>query len=260
MNNFFVLIEKELRENLRNFKFLWIPLVFVLLGVSDPLTNYYMKDILAAVGNLPEGYEMLIPEFTPADLLQASMGQFQIIGLIVLIATFAGSISRERKNGTATLLYVRPISYASYFMSKWVVASLVAIISVVAGFAGSVYYTNILYGSVDFGSLTSMVGTYIVWALLVITVTLTMSAAFSTTVSTVCSFGLILGGMIIDSLVGTFWPISPYKLASYGMQFLYDGPDMQHFWMTFLSAIVILVIFIVIGIVKSKTNAATTKI
>jgi len=74
MSGFKVLLQKEYREAWRSWKFLWIPLVFALLGMSDPLTNYYMMDILNAVGNVPEGFEMLMPELVPVDLLQASIG------------------------------------------------------------------------------------------------------------------------------------------------------------------------------------------
>ena len=55
MSNFSVLFQKEWRENVRNFKILWIPLVFILFGISEPLTNYYLSQILNAVGNMPEG-------------------------------------------------------------------------------------------------------------------------------------------------------------------------------------------------------------
>ena len=115
MSEFNVLLQKEFREAWRSWKFLWIPLVFALLGMSDPLMNYYMMDILNAVGNLPEGFVMTMPELVPADLLQATIGQFQMIGLLVLIAAFVGSTSKERANGMATLLYVHPISFCGIF-------------------------------------------------------------------------------------------------------------------------------------------------
>ena len=139
MQQFNALLLKEWRESWRSLKMLWIPLVFVLLGVSDPIVNYFMEDILEAVGNMPEGFSMMMPELQPANLLQASTGQFQSMGLLVLIAAYIGTFSRERQNGTATLLYVRPISFTALFFSKWLVASFVAILSAIAGYAGSMY-------------------------------------------------------------------------------------------------------------------------
>lgn len=260
MSQFNVFFVKELRESWRSFKFLWIPLVFILLGVSDPVMNYFMEDILKAVGNVPEGFEKMMPDYEPVDLIYATTGQFQSIGLIVLIAAFAGSISRERQNGTATLLYVRPVAYRTLFLSKWAVASIVSIISAVAGYGASMYYTAILYGTVNPLSFMKMLGTYIIWILFVMAVTIAMSAAFHTTIATTLSIIIISVGLIIDSLIGSFWAVSPWKLATYGVMFISGGQDAQDYLLTLSFTIGLTIIFIAIGILFSKKNASCTKI
>ena len=73
MQQFNTLLLKEWRESWRSFKFLWIPIVFLLLGVSDPLTNYFMDDILKAVGNMPEGFSMTMPELQAQHDYQCNM-------------------------------------------------------------------------------------------------------------------------------------------------------------------------------------------
>lgn len=260
MRGFNVLLHKEFREAWRSRKFLWIPLVFALLGMSDPLTNYYMIDILNAVGNVPEGFEMLLPELMPVDLLQASIGQFQTIGLLVIMATFVGSISKERANGMATLLYVRPISFAAYFLSKLTVLSVIGLVSIIAGFTGSVYYTVILYGSFDVATLLASFCTYYVWLVFVLAVTLLMSAAFKTTIATAFTFIVIFVGQIIDALVGSFWTISPWKTPAYGVQLIRGTMEMSDYWWSILITVVLLIACIVLGIWTMKKNAAMTKI
>lgn len=260
MNQFRVFLIKELRENLRNFRLLWIPLVFILLGVNDPLINYYLMDIMKVVGGVPEGFEMMLPDYQPEDIIALSMGQFQSIGLIILIAVFVGSISRERQNGTATLIYVRPISYTSFYLSKWIVACLVGFISIVAGFGGSVYYTTILYGQVEWSQFIWMLLTYFVWICLLLAVTIAMSAAFKTAIAATFSYLFILGGLIIDGLIGSFWTYSPWKLSNYSLLLLrnmYDGKD---YFITLSISIILLILFIIVGITMSKRNASTTKI
>ena len=259
MSHFLTLLQKEFREAWRGFKFLWMPLLFIFLGIMDPITNYYMEDILAAVGNLPEGFSMTFPELLPVDLILASTGQFQSIGLIVLIATTAGTVSRERQNGTATLLYVRPISFTAFFMSKWVLASLLGIVSAVAGYLGSLYYTVILYGTVDAGAFIKMLTTYCVWILFVTAITVMLSAMFKTAVALVIATLLLPIGLMIDSLIGGFWTVTPWKLATYGVQFL-NGSTSEHYTMTLSITIVLTALAVIAGIVFSKKNAATTKI
>ena len=260
MSEFNVLLQKEFREAWRNWKFLWIPLVFALLGMSDPLTNYYMMDILNAVGNLPEGFAISMPDLVPADILQASIGQFQLIGLLVLIGAFVGAVSKERANGMATLLYVRPISFAAYFMSKYVVMSAVGLVSLVAGFTASVYYTIVLYGNFEMTMLLASFATYFVWLLFVIAITLLMSAAFKTGVATAGAFIIIFGGQIVDAIVGIFWTVSPWKLPGYGVQLIRGTMEMPDYWWSMAVTVVLLLIFIVIGIFAMKKNAAMAKI
>lgn len=260
MNEFNVLLQKEFREAWRSWKFLWIPLVFALLGMSDPLTNYYMMDILNAVGNLPEGFAISMPDLVPADILQASIGQFQLIGLLVLIGAFVGAISKERANGMATLLYVRPISFAAYFMSKYVVMSAVGLVSLVAGFTASVYYTIILYGNFEMSVLLACFATYFIWLLFVSAITLLMSVAFKTGIATAGAFIIIFGGQIVDAIVGIFWAVSPWKLPGYGVQLIRGTMEMSDYWWSMGLTVVFLLIFIVIGIYAMKKNAAMAKI
>ena len=259
MQQFNTLLLKEWRESWRSFKFLWIPIVFLLLGVSDPLTNYFMDDILKAVGNMPEGFSMTMPELQAADLLKATTGQFQFIGLLVLIAAYIGTFSRERQNGTATLLYVRPISFMALFLSKWLVASVVAVISAIAGFAGSMYYTVLLYGTVEWEKFFAMLATYCVWLLFVMAVTVAMSAAFQTAVAATITIVVIPFGLIIDSAIGSFWKVTPWKLSNYGLALLTDNVVMKTYWMALFLVIGLMVVIIIFGIVMSKKRISMVK-
>lgn len=259
MNNFLTLFTKEFREAWRSLKFVWMPLLFIVLGIMDPLTNYFMEDILGAVGNLPEGFMLTMPELHPIDILSASTSQFQSIGLVVLVATMASAISRERQNGMATLLYVRPISFTALFMSKWAVASLLGIISGVAGYAGSLYYTVLLYGSVEVGAFIKMLGTYCLWILLVMAVTLACSAMFNTAVAMTFAILLLPVGLMIDSIIGSFWSLSPWKLSAYGLQFI-SGKTSEYYTETLFLTVILIIAAVLLGILYAKRNAATAKI
>ena len=260
MNQFTTFFKKEWLEMWRSLKFIWIPLVFVILGIMDPITNYFIDDILASVGNLPEGYEMLLPDFTPVDIYAATTGQFQSIRIIVLVAIFASAISRERQSGTATLMYVRPISFASYFLSKWAAAVGLAVSCVLVGYFSSFYYTNLLFGSVPFDQFLAMVGTYCVWIIFAVSFTLAMSAAFKTSIAMALSILAIPVFLMIDSLIGSFWTITPWKLANYGVQILAGDIVWKDYYWTLAITISLTIVFIVVGILMSKKKAATTKI
>lgn len=259
MKTFTVLLQKEFRESWRSFKFLWMPLLFIFLGISDPLTNYYMKDILNAVGNLPEGFSITLPNYAAIDILKASTGQFQSIGLIVLALTAAGMINRERQSGTATLIYVRPISFIAFFMSKWTVISMLGMLSAILGYAGSMYYTSILYGSVKTMPFIQMVMSYCAWILFVTAISLMFSAMFKTVLATTFTIITLPVAIMIDSLIGKYWSISPWKLADYSVQLMAETGN-EYYLKTLLLTISLTVLAIILGILFTRKNAGTTKI
>ena len=260
MRQFTTFFKKEFLEAWSSFKLLWMPLVFILLGITDPIMNYFMEDILASVGNLPEGFEMIFPEFTVGDILLATTSQFQSIGVIIFVAIFASAISRERQSGTATLLYVRPISFTSYFMSKWAMASLIGVISIVLGYCSSMYYTYLLYGAADPKEFVTMVGTYIVWLLFVISFTLAMSAVFVTSVSVAISIIVLPIGLIINSIIGSFWTYTPWKLGEYGVQIVTGEIVWEYYTGSLILTFLLIIGCIMFGIYMSKRNAYKTKI
>lgn len=257
MQSLRALVYKEWLEAMRSYKLLWMPLLFIFLGISDPLTNYYMEDIFNAVGNMPEGFSMTFPDMTAETILLASTNQFQSIGLFVLVATTASMISRERQNGQGILLYVRPVSSTQIFLSKWIVASALAVFSSVAGYAASLYYTILLYGKVDAVDVLQMIVTYSLWLVVVCAICLLCSAAFSTAIAICVAIVCVPIGVMVDQLFGMYWHYSPYKLATYGAEFL--TKTSTYFMATCMLSISILIVCLVLGIFFTKKNRQRVK-
>lgn len=261
MNQFGVLLKKEWRENLRNYKLFWIPAVFVLLGITEPVTNYYLPQILDSVGNLPEGTVMEFPVPEPEQVMVAIMGQYQLLGLLVLVLAYMGTIAGERKSGTATLLYARPLSFKAYFMSKWMMASIIALLSVWLGFLAGYYYTYLLFGSIGLMDLVRFGFTYSLWILLVVTVVLVASALMPNAgLAAAVSLGVIVISQLVDGLLGAYWPVSPLKLTAYAAAWFENGPDLADFWWTAGTTVLLIALLLVVGIYISSRKAASTKV
>lgn len=261
MTQFNVLLKKEWRENFRNYKVFWIPIVFILFGIIEPVTNYFMPQILDSVGNLPDGAVIEIPPPEPEEILVAVMGQYQLIGILVLVLAYMGSVAGERKNGTATLLYVRPLSYRSYFLSKWILASAVGMLSVWSGLLAAYYYTFLLFERVDFTKFLKFGATYSLWILLIVSLVLLMSAALPNAgLAAAGSLLLIFVFQLIEGLLGTYWTVSPLKIPGYAAQWLLDGPKPEDFWWTAGIGILLIFAMILAGIRSSKANASKTKV
>ncbi|MBZ5200066.1 ABC transporter permease subunit [Planomicrobium chinense] len=261
MTQFNVLLKKEWRENFRNYKIFWIPIVFILFGIIEPVSNYFLPQILDSVGNLPEGAVIEIPPPEPEEILVAVMGQYQLIGMLVLVLAYMGSVAGERKNGTATLLYVRQLSFPAYFLSKWILASAVGMLSVWSGLLAAYYYTFLLFERVDFTKFLKFGATYSLWILLIVSLVLLMSAALPNAgLAAAGSLLLIFVFQLIDGLLGTYWSVSPLKIPGYAAQWLLDGPKPEDFWWTIGIGILLIFAMILAGTWSSKVNASKTKV
>lgn len=255
-----VLLQKEWRDHVRSLKILWIPLVFVLYGIMQPVTLYYMEDIMKAVGNMPEGFDMGMTDMTSVEVIASTVGQFHLIVALIFVLSFMGSISKERKNRTAALLYVRPISFSSYYFSKWSGATLVALFSTIIGLLASCYYTVILYDEVDVWRIAALIGAYSLWVLFVVTVTITSSALFSTGVAGTLAIFLTFFLQVIDGVIGQFWTVSPWKLGTYAVTWLGSKPDSGDFWLSVATTIIVILVLMVIGVFGAKKNMENVKI
>ena len=261
MKQFNILMQKEWRENIRNYKVYWIPAIFILLGITEPAVNYFLPQILEASGGLPEGAVFEMPTPTPEQILMAVMEQFQTIGIVVLILAYMGTIAGERKSGTATLLYVRPLSFPAYFLSKWATAAVISLGSVWLGFFSGYYYTLLFFGEVEIIKLLQMMGSYSFWILLILTVVLAASAALPNGgLAAAAAFAVYLLVQLADGLFGANWSVSPVKIPQYAAGWLTGNPDNASLWGAIGIAVLMIFILFIFGSWTAQKNKAKTKV
>ncbi|MGE6260345.1 ABC transporter permease [Heyndrickxia sporothermodurans] len=198
MNQFFIFFNKENKEMVRNFKWIWMPLLFILLGLIQPVTTYNMPKIIDSIGNLPEGAIVEIPTPTASEVLFGTVSQqFNMIGILVIVLAFMASVSGERKNGSAALVLVKPVSFQSYLLAKWLSALLLVWVSYFLGMLANWYYTYQLFEMVNFDLMVKGLMIYGLWITFITTLIFFfgsmmkssgLTAAFTLTVTIVLSF------------------------------------------------------------------------
>lgn len=217
------LLQKEILENWRNFKWVWVPLVMVLIASMDPVSTYYLPQIIDAVEGMP-GAPIDIPEYQPRDIIMMSLGQFSSLGVLVIVLMSMGTIASERKSGVLELILVKPVSYKNYITAKWMALLLLVWISFIIGMLGSWYYVTILFGDLSFVSLLKIIFFYGLWLSLVIS----FSIFYNTLVKSpgLVAFLTILTLMIMSILTKIFaryleW--SPTNLSGHIQEMLLNG-------------------------------------
>lgn len=173
------LLQKELLENWRNFKWLWVPIVITILTIMDPITNYFLPEIIESVGNLPEGAVLEMPVPTTNEALMMSLGQLGSLGILIIVLMSMGTIANERKSGVAELILTKPVRYSYYVTAKWVSWNLLIWGSLIIAFFINWYYIQILYGDLGFSLILKIIVFYGLWLSLVMTIVIFYNTLFT---------------------------------------------------------------------------------
>ena len=221
MKQWMILLQKEMLEMWRNFKWIWVPITFILLGVQKPLTSYYMEQILDSFGGLPEGAKVEIPTPSAAEVLIQSLGEYTSLGVLIIVLTTMGIIAAERKSGVAAMILVKPVSYLAFITSKWMGALLLIWFSFLMGYLATWYYTGILFDWISFASFFQSFLLYGLWLTVVITITLFFSALLLTPgIAAFSSLAVVIVISIVSSTLSNRLEWSPAQLTSYANEVL----------------------------------------
>ncbi len=224
MRQWKTLFKNEMVGHFRDRKWIWVPLVIILIAVMDPVMNYYLPQILDKVGGLPEGAVFQMPEFTGIDAIQMSISQLSSLGVLIIALISMGTIAGERKSGIAELILVKPVAYPAYILSKWAALLVLIIASYVLAMLFAWYYIGILYDTIPIGDFLVMTALYGLWLTLVLTVSIFYNTIFKSSglvaFSTIATIILISVG---SSLFGEKLSYSPSNISNHSFEFLHTG-------------------------------------
>ncbi|MEC4200213.1 MULTISPECIES: ABC transporter permease [Bacillus] len=245
MNSFFMLFQKEWTESWRDGKLLWLPVILILLGLIQPLTLYYMPQIIDMAGNLPEGAVIDIPKPGSEEVMASTLSQFGTIGTAIFVFSVMGSIVHERNQGSLSLVMARPVSPLQYIGSKWLQQVLLVLVSFAVSYGLAFYYTNLLFGKVEINRFLFSLFVYSIWIVFVMSVTMFFGALFRHIGGIA---GMSISSIAFVSLAGSLFPRftewMPDKAKSQADYFIMHGSwDNAFGWMVFSSLGIVLLLF-----------------
>ncbi|ARJ18293.1 ABC transporter permease [Staphylococcus lugdunensis] len=219
MRNILILGKVELLEAVRNIKFIWLAIFFSILGLTQPLIDNYMEVIIKNFGGVdgiimdpnapkPQANEVLLATFT---------GQFNQMGLIVLVISFMGMIADEKKSGVLGFIFTRPVSSMQYIISKLFGNWIISMICILVGAGVSYCYTIYLFDYYPFINFLFFLLFYSLWILFIVSVTILLStfiksSIFIGVITIVISMVFILLGNI-NKTFALFLPSGALTLA-----------------------------------------------
>lgn len=218
------LFKKEMIGSFRDRKWIWIPLVFILLTIMDPITTYYLPQILETVGGLPEGTMIEFPELTGAEAIMMSLSQLSSLGVLIIALSSMGIISSERKSGIAELILVKPVSFTAYITSKWAALLTIVWSAYLISMLAAWYYIGILYEFISVTEFLPLLFFYGLW--------LTLAASLSIFYNALCktpglvaflTIGTLMFMSVITMVFNNHVSWSPNNLSSHIQTMLVTG-------------------------------------
>lgn len=176
MKNLVLLITKECRESIKEYKFLWIPIVFILASIMQPITMQLIPKVI-------DGNNALImnPDYTTPsgnNVFSGVFGQLNQFAIFTIVVTLMSCIINEKKSGVLELLFTKPITKTQYLLSKYIFYNLLFIISLGIGLVAGLYYTNSYYSSVDITLFLKGTLFYTIWLWFLVNIGIMASSIF----------------------------------------------------------------------------------
>ncbi|WP_226585038.1 ABC transporter permease [Halobacillus litoralis] len=239
------LYKKECLESARNFKWIWVPLVFILLCITDPLSTYYLPLILESTGGLPEGAVIEIPTPLPFEVFMMSISQLNLLGILVIALITMGTISGERKDGVAELILVKPVSYFSYITAKWTAYMTLILSSTFIGFLASWYYIELLFGDLSFTNILLTFLFFGIWLMFVVSISIFMNTSSKLPgIVLFLTLGTLIAMNLGTTIFSTYLEWSPSKIVSYLPVLLNNGYVPEDLWFSSFGAAILSALFI----------------
>ncbi|KFL63444.1 hypothetical protein FO497_05435 [Bacillus cereus ATCC 10876] len=226
MNNLMVLIKKECVQMSRDFKVIWLPVVFIFLGAIQPVVTHYLPSILEALGG---GQGITIDSSMAAqkggEVLASTLGsQFDQLGIMILVISMMGVIQTDKANGMLAFILTRPVTVTSYIGGKIVSNYLMVAFSVTIGYFTSYLYVNYFFTAVPFLHMITGLIFYLIWVLFIVSFTTMISAIFySQGIITLISIVFLLGCRLIVGLSPIMNQINPASMSKHAMETLVTG-------------------------------------
>ncbi|MBP2243275.1 ABC-2 type transport system permease protein [Cytobacillus eiseniae] len=253
MRNFIVLFKKEMKESMRSGKWIWLPIVMMVIGISQPLTSYYMPQILEMAGNLPEGTVIEIPMPTGAEVLVGTMSQYGTIGTLLFVLALMNVISHERQTGSLSFVMVRPVSALQYIISKYISQLSILLVALAASYLLTWYYTTILFDQVPWHLMLASLAIYSLWIIFLTAVTLFVGTLLRNSGGIAGVSVLFLGVIsILTTLLPKYMEWSPGNLRQEASKILIEGEWGQSASLVSLSTLALSILFLGLAVLVFK--------
>jgi ABC-2 type transport system permease protein len=194
----------ELLRLTRTPRALALGLVFLVIGLIEPVATRYENRLLGHVGGR---IKITLPPPTPADGLNSYVSEVTLIGVILAVAFTAQAMSFDTRPGLATFLRTRAGGLRALVAPRFGVNAAAAAAAYVLGSLGAWYETQVLIGPLPPGGMLAGMLCGVVYFVLATAVAAVAAALVRSTIGAV---GVALGLLILLPIASVIRPIASW--------------------------------------------------
>ncbi|MCH1983195.1 ABC transporter permease subunit [Ruminococcus sp. OA3] len=219
MTAYTAFVKKEFCEQIRTYKLLVLGLVFLLLGMMNPLTAKFLPELVENF--LPAEITMEIPEPTMMDSWIQFFKNVPQMGLFVLVLVFGGSISGELQRGTLIPVLTKGMMRRTVIFSKFTAACLTWTAAYTVCFGVSWLYSAYFWGTeIDMRRLLAAVGMVWLFGILLLSVELLGGILFTGGWGSLLFTGIFIVLQFLLGIIPAAGDYLPVRLVSDNMEML----------------------------------------
>ncbi|MDO4544646.1 MAG: ABC transporter permease subunit [Bacillota bacterium] len=218
MTGYLAFLKKEVLESVRSYRLVLLLVVFLILGIMNPLTAKLLPVLMENF--MPDGMTLEMSEPVAMDSWMQFYKNVPQMGLAVVLILFSGILSREYAKSTLIILLTRGLSRASVILSKFTTAVLLWTVSFLLCFAASWAYTAYYWS--DGGVENILFAAFCLWVfgLLLISLLMLGGAMLKSTYGNLLFAAGFIAVLFLVNMFPKAQEYSPLALASDNLQLL----------------------------------------
>ena len=267
MDNFKILLKKNLIEMVRNKKIIIFSLVFIALSIISALTAKFIPMLIDLLMNeLGGGMDSIGTIFmlkgNVADSYVQLISNFGEIGMLLVGIMFATTITKEKNKGTYASLKMNQVKDHEIVLSHLVAQILLVLVSYMLSVAVFVILNILLFNQIM--GIRGFVALTYIFVLLLVTICFSLLSSCLSNSSGKAYLLVILSyfGLGILEMIPKINRINPFHLITMSSNLMYYKEySLGEHLATFFISIVFCVLFVIISllVVKNKINNKVIK-
>ncbi|MCC5894194.1 MAG: ABC transporter permease subunit [Alkalibacterium sp.] len=253
MRGFNAFVSKELKENMRNYKFFILGIVFAIVGLLSPLSAKFLPELMENL--LDETITIILAEPTYIDSWLQFFSNISQIALVAFVLVFSSVMSKEYEQGTLVHMVTKGLPRLTIYAAKLSVLALSWTVFYWLSFAITLGYTAFYFPDGTTEGLLISAGSFYLFGLLLISVLMVAGVVFKNTYTPLLVVGGFIGLLFIGNIVPAVERWSPLQLSTRNIELLTTLEADRAFTQGLIVTLVSILVLSILGGVIFKRKA-----